>query len=87
MPTSRASVCSCCRPTPPKLNGHVERAQRTHKEEFYAYYQGALELGSPNKALRRWDRVYNTIRAHHSLGRRTPARYLQERFPSLAPGA
>ena len=22
-------------PRSPKLNGHVERAQRTHKEEFY----------------------------------------------------
>jgi transposase InsO family protein len=74
-------------PHSPKLNGHVERAQRTHKEEFYAYYDGALDLHSLNKALRRWERVYNTIRPHHSLGRRTPARYLQECFPNLAPAA
>lgn len=74
-------------PHSPKLNGHVERAQRTHKEEFYAYYDGALDLDSLNKALRRWERVYNTIRPHHSLGRRTPARYLQECFPRLAPTA
>jgi hypothetical protein len=33
---------------------------------------------------RRWERAYNTIRPHHSLGRRTPARYLQECFPTLA---
>jgi putative transposase len=72
-------------PHSPKLNGHVERAQRTHKEEFYAYYDGALDLGSLNKALRRWERVYNTIRPHHSLGSRTPARYLQECFPRLTP--
>jgi len=43
--------------------------------------------GSLNKALRRWEWVYNTIRPHHSLGRRTPTRYLQERFPQLAPKA
>ena len=40
-------------PHSPKLNGHVERAQRTHKEEFHAYYDGALDLKSQNKALRR----------------------------------
>lgn len=71
-------------PHSPKLNGCVERAQRTHKEEFYAYYGGDLDLKNLNRALRRWERVYNTIRPHHSLGRRTPARYLQECFPSLA---
>jgi transposase InsO family protein len=74
-------------PHSPKLNGHVERAQRTHKEEFYAYYDGALDLPSLNKALRRWERVYNTIRPHHSLGRRSPAQYPQECFPNLAPAA
>lgn len=74
-------------PHSPKLNGHVERAQRTHKEEFYAYYEGALDLGNLNKALRRWERVYNTIRPHRSLGNRTPARYLQECFPKLTPTA
>ena len=26
-------------------------AQRTHKEEFYAYYDGALDLGSLNKEM------------------------------------
>ena len=72
-------------PRSPKLNGHVERAQRTHKEEFYAYYEGALDLLNLNRALRRWERVYNTIRPHHSLGRRPPARYLRECFPKLAP--
>jgi transposase InsO family protein len=74
-------------PHSPKLNGHVERAQRTHKEELYAYYDGALDLKSLNKALRRWERVYNTIRPQHSLGMRTLARHLQESFSSLAPAA
>jgi len=72
-------------PHSPKLNGHVERAQRTHKEEFYAYYEGTFDLPSLKQSIRRWEKVYNTIRPHHSLGRRTPARYLRECFPSLAP--
>ena len=28
----------------PKLNGHVERAQRTYIEEFYEVYDGELEI-------------------------------------------
>jgi transposase InsO family protein len=71
-------------PHSPKLNGYVERAQRTHKEEFYAYYDGDLDLHSLNQALRRWERIYNNVRPHRSLGRRTPARYLQQCFPRLA---
>jgi putative transposase len=74
-------------PRSPKLNGCVERAQRTHKEEFYAYYDGALDLKSLNQALRQWEQVYNTIRPHHSLGRRSPMKYLRETFPKMAPMA
>lgn len=33
-------------PRSPKLNGHVERAQRTHSEEFYDLYMGELDLKS-----------------------------------------
>jgi hypothetical protein len=32
----------------------------------------------------RRERVYNTIRPHHSLGRKPPAQYLRECFPNLA---
>lgn len=73
-------------PRSPKLNGYVERAQHTHKEEFYAYYGGALDLDLPslNNALRHWERVYNTIRPHPSLGRKPPAQYLRECFPNLS---
>jgi transposase InsO family protein len=74
-------------PRSPKLNAYVERAQRTHKEEFYAWYDGALDLPSLNQALRRWERVYNTVRPHQSPGRPPPARYLREHFPRLAPAA
>ncbi len=39
-------------PRSPKLNGHVERAQRTHTEEFYEIYDGDLDMASLNHALR-----------------------------------
>ena len=38
-------------PRSPKLNGHVERAQRTHTEEFYELYDGELEMVPLNRAL------------------------------------
>lgn len=60
----------------PKLNGHVERAQRTHTEEFYECYDGDLDLASLRPALRRWETVYNTVRPHQALGYLTPAEYL-----------
>lgn len=28
----------------PKLKGHVERARRTHTEEFYGVYNGEMEI-------------------------------------------
>jgi len=42
-------------PRSPKLNGHVERAQRTHKEEFYYRLTSAHTLARVNKLLNRWD--------------------------------
>ena len=63
-------------PRSPKLNGHVERAQRTHTEEFYEIYDGDLETTSLNRALQEWERVYNHIRPHQALGYLTPYQYL-----------
>ena len=63
-------------PHSPKLNGHVERAHRTHAEEFYAFYDGELAIGPLNRALREWEAFYNEQRPHQSLGWRTPMEYL-----------
>ena len=71
-------------PRSPKLNGHVERAQRTHTEEFYDLYMGELDLKSVNEALRDWEQFYNTVRPHHSLDLMTPAEYLYEHQSGLA---
>ena len=70
-------------PRSPKLNGHVERGQRTHTEEFYEVYDGALEIIPLNRALLGWERIYDTIRPHHSLDGLTPAEYLEQYHPSL----
>lgn len=53
-----------------KLNGRVERAQRTHTESAaggYELYDGDLQLVALNRALRGQERCYHTIRLHQSL--------------------
>ena len=64
-------------PRSPKLNGHVERAQRTHTEEFYELTDCNLDLVELNEALREWEHVYDTVRPHQSLGYLTPLQFLQ----------
>ena len=66
-------------PRSPKLNGCVERAQRTHTEEFYELYDGDLEITPLNHALLAWERVYNTVRPHQALAYLTPQQFLQQR--------
>lgn len=72
-------------PHSPKLNGCVERAHRTHQEEFYAFYEGKWTVGELAPALLGHERRYNTQRLHQSLGWRTPAEYLLQCRPSMAP--
>lgn len=63
-------------PRSPKLHGAVERANRTHTEEFYEVTAAEPDLPSLQAELRAWEIVYNTIRPHQSLGYLTPAEYL-----------
>jgi transposase InsO family protein len=65
-------------PRSPKLNGHVERAQRTHTEEFYQVWDLPWTVTALNRKLRVWERIYNTVRPHQALGYRTPQQFLQE---------
>lgn len=65
-------------PRSPKLNGHVERAQRTHTEEFYELTDCSFDLVELNDALREWERIYDTVRPHQSLGYLTPHQFLQQ---------
>lgn len=52
----------------PKLHGTVERANRTHTEEFYEVTLGEPELAAFQIELRAWETVYDTIRPHQALG-------------------
>ncbi len=63
-------------PRSPKLHGAVERANRTHTEEFYEVTTAEPDLAAFQAELLVWERVYNTIRPHQSLGYLTPAEYL-----------
>ena len=65
-------------PHSPKLNGCVERANRTHTEEFWECYDGDLDLPTVQPALRAWEQVYNTVRPHQALGYRTPLQFLAQ---------
>jgi transposase InsO family protein len=63
-------------PRSPKLNGRVERLNRTFREEFWERYDGPLELAPLQAALREAERAYNHVRPHQALGYRTPAAHL-----------
>ena len=70
-------------PRSPKLNGHVERANRTHTEEFYEITDASFEMEEINKALLKWEYIYNTIRPHQALGYLTPQKYLERNFSKM----
>ncbi len=63
-------------PRSPKLNGCVERAQRTHTEEFYEVTDFPLQMPALNQQLLAWEHTYNTIRPHQALGYLTPRQFL-----------
>jgi putative transposase len=65
-------------PRSPKLNGAVECAQRTHREEFYQVTGCSLKMAALNRELREWEKTYNTVRPHQSLSYPTPEQYLQQ---------
>ncbi len=65
-------------PRSPKLNGCVERAQRTHTEEFYEINDFPLQMPALNQELLAWEQVYNTVRPHQALGYLTPQQFLTQ---------
>ena len=77
-------------PKSPKLNGAVERANRTHTEEFYEVNECAWTVKELNQQLIEWERVYNTVRPPQSLNYLTPLQFLQQQgivsknYPSLS---
>lgn len=65
-------------PRSPKLNGCVERANRTHAEEFWDCYDGDLDMVTAQAALLAWEQRYNTYRPHQALGYLTPQAFLHQ---------
>ena len=66
-------------PYSPKLNGRVERLQRTFQEEFYDCHCDSFHLGTLRPALQRFEDDYNQCRPHQALGYLTPTEYLESR--------
>jgi putative transposase len=65
-------------PRSPKLNGGVERAHRTHVEEFYEITNSCFEVAELTSELLEWERIYNTVRPHQALGYLTPLRFIKQ---------
>jgi putative transposase len=63
-------------PRSPKLNGGVERAHRTHREEFYECCWAEPTVAGYRPALAEWIATYNTVRPHQALGYLTPVAWL-----------
>ena len=66
-------------PRSPKLNGAVERAHRTHTEEFYEVTESSFDLAELRDKLLEWEQVYNTVRPHQALDYLTPLKFLEQR--------
>ena len=64
-----------------KLNGHVERAHRTHTEELYEITRAHFALALLKAELRTWEHTYHTVRPHQALGYLTPAEFLARSQP------
>jgi putative transposase len=65
-------------PRSPKLNGGVERANRTHTEEFYEVTDSDFELTDIRTKLLKWENICNTYRPNQALDYLTPAQYLDQ---------
>lgn len=65
-------------PRSPKLNGHVERANRTYREEFYNCSTATPTVAGFQNDLRAWTHTYNHIRPHQALGYLSPAEFLAQ---------
>jgi putative transposase len=64
-------------PRSPKLNGAVERANRTHTEEFYEITDSTFELADLRPKLLEWETTCNTIRPNQALHYLTPIENLE----------
>jgi putative transposase len=64
-------------PRCPELNGHIERVNRTAREEFYEVEDLDLTVEGLNRQLEQGAYEYNHIRPHRALKLKTPAEYVR----------
>jgi transposase InsO family protein len=65
-------------PHSPKLNGVVERMNRTSREEIYDLGLHSLtNIAEHDQLLKDQDYIYNNIRPHEALGMKTPCEYYE----------
>lgn len=65
-------------PRSPKLNGSVERAQRTHTEEHWELSACDTDVETMRRELWKWEDVYNKVRPHQALGYLTPLEFVEQ---------
>ena len=56
----------------------MERAHRTHTEEFYEVTESTFDLAELRDELMRWEETYDRIRPHQSLGYLTPLEFIKQ---------
>ena len=62
-------------PRSPKMNGFVERTNRTYRYEFWNVYDIPDNIEDARKLHRKYERKYNCERMHQSLNYLTPMDY------------
>jgi len=70
-------------PRSPKLNGAVERANRTHAEEFYEVTDSTFDLADIRPKLLQWEQMSNTIRPNQALRYLTPQQNLEKYYKEV----
>ncbi len=70
-------------PRSPKLNGGVERANRTHTEEFYEVTDSDFELADIRSKLLQWEKICNTYRPNQALHYLTPQQFLEQNIKEV----
>jgi transposase InsO family protein len=70
-------------PRSPKLHGAVERANRTHTEEFHEVTDAEPDLEGLRAGLLAWEHEFNHVRPHQALGYLTPHELLLQPTPAV----
>jgi len=55
----------------------MERAHRTHTEEFYEVTESSFDIAELRAQLLDWEQIYNTVRPHQALAYLTPLKFLK----------